>query len=52
MKFKNYLGLGMIMLSGGIIANMFIENGAAWFVLDILMIAASITAGYILIKQK
>jgi hypothetical protein len=52
MKFKNYLGLGMIMLAGGIVANIFINNKTAWTILDILMVAASITAGYILIKQK
>jgi hypothetical protein len=52
MKFKNYLGLGMIMLSGGVIANMFIKNNTAWFVINLLVVAACITAGYILIKQK
>jgi hypothetical protein len=52
MKFKNYLGLGLIMLSGGFIINMFINDRTAWFVLDLIMVAASSTAGYILIKQK
>jgi hypothetical protein len=52
MKFNNYLGLGLILLSGGFIANLFINNKTAWFVLDLFMVAAAISAGYILIKQK
>lgn len=52
MKFRNYLGLGLIMLAGGFIINMFINDKTAWFVLDILMVVAGVTAGYILIKEK
>lgn len=52
MKIKNYLGLGLILLSGAILINMFIDNRAAWFVVDILVVLVSVPSGYYLIKDK
>lgn len=52
MKIKTYLGLGLILLSGAVLINMFIDNRAAWFVLDILIVLVSVPSGYYMIKDR